>query len=50
MNLIIFTDTYCNYAWVTPVKDEKGITIAHAFQKPIDKSGSKPSKKLGISQ
>ena len=47
MNLIIITDTYCKYAWVSPVKDEKGITITNAFQKPIDKSGNKPSKMLG---
>ena len=31
--LLCFIDIYCKYAWVTPLKDEKGITITNAFKK-----------------
>ena len=41
MLLIIFS----KYAWVIPLKDEKGATIVDAFQKILDKSkGCKPNK------
>ena len=30
--LLCVTDTFSKYAWVIPLKDEKGITITNAFQ------------------
>ena len=39
--MIIFS----KYAWVIPLKDEKGASIVDAFQKILDKSkGCKPNK------
>ena len=48
-------DIFNKYAWVVPLKDKKGITIANTFQKVLDESkgseanipGCKPSKILG---
>ena len=37
-------DVFCKYAWVIPLKDEKGITITNAFQKVLNESGCKPNK------
>ena len=37
-------DIYSKYAWVVPLKDKKGISIANAFQKVLDKSERKPNK------
>ena len=37
-------DIYSKYAWIIPMKDEKGITITNAFQKILDESGHKPNK------
>ena len=31
--LVCVIDIFSNYAWVVPLKDKKGITITHAFQK-----------------
>ena len=31
-------------AWVVPLQDKKGISIVNAFQKILDKLGSKPNK------
>lgn len=39
-------DIYGIYAWVVPLKDRKGITIANTFQKNIKESGRKPKKIL----
>ena len=39
-------DIYSIYAWVVPLKDRKGITIANTFQKNIEESGRKPKKIL----
>ena len=33
--LLFVINIYSKYAWVVPVKDEKGITITNAFQKKI---------------
>ena len=38
------TDIYSKYAWIIPLKDEKGITINNAFQKILDESNRKPNK------
>ena len=37
-------DIFSKYAWVFPLKDEKGISIVNTFQKILDKSGCKPNK------
>ena len=37
-------DIFSKYAWVVPLKDKKGISIANAFQKILDKSECKPNK------
>ena len=42
--LLCVIDIYSKYAWVIPLKDKKGITIANGFQKFLDKSKRKPSK------
>ena len=42
--LLCVIDIFSKYAWVVPLKDKKGITIANAFQKILDKSGCKPNK------
>ena len=42
--LLCVTDIYRKYAWVIPLKDEKGITITNAFQKILDESKRKLNK------
>ena len=37
-------DIYSKYAWASPFKDKKGITITNAFQKFLDESRLKPNK------
>ena len=37
-------DIFSKYTWVIPLKDRKGASIVHAFQKILDKSGCKPNK------
>ena len=37
-------DIYSNYAWIVPLKDEKGIKITNAFQNNLDESNYKPHK------
>ena len=37
-------DIYNKYAYITPLKDKKFITITNAFQKMLDESGWKPNK------
>ena len=32
------------YAWVIPIKDKKGVSIVHAFQKILKESNKKPNK------
>ena len=42
--LLCVIDIFSKYAWVIPLKDKKGISIADAFQKILNKSGRKPNK------
>ena len=42
--LLCVIDIFSKYAWVAPLKDKLGISIANAFQKILDKSGRKPNK------
>ena len=38
------TDIFSIYAWVEPLKDKKGVTIANAFQEILNASKRKPNK------
>ena len=42
--LLSVIDIFSKYAWVVPLKDKKGISIANVFQKKLDKSGRNPNK------
>ena len=42
--LLCAIDIYSKYAWVIPLKDNKGITITDAFQNILNESIGKPSK------
>ena len=42
--LVCVIDIYSKYAWVIPLKDKKGITTTHAFQKILKESNRKPNK------
>ena len=42
--LLRVIDIFSKYAWVIPLNNKKGITIANAFQKILDESGHKPNK------
>ena len=42
--LLCVIDIFSKYAWVVPLKDKKGVTIADAFQKILGNSGRKPNK------
>ena len=42
--LLCVIDILSKYAWVIPLKDEKGITITNAFQKISKEFNHKPSK------
>ena len=42
--LLWVIDIFSKYAWVIPLKDEKGIAITNAFQKILDESNRKPNK------
>ena len=44
--LLCVIDIFSKYAWVVPVKDNKGVSIINAFQKVLDKSDHKPNKIL----
>ena len=37
-------DIFSKYAWVVPLKDQKGISIVNAFQKLLDDLNRKPNK------
>ena len=39
--LLYVIDVYSKHAWVTPLKDKKGITITNTFQKCLDESNRK---------
>ena len=42
--LLCVTDIYSKYAWAIPLKNKKGATITHAFQKILRESNRKPNK------
>ena len=42
--LLCIIDLYSKYAWFVSLKDKKGVTIASAFRKVLDKSDCKPNK------
>ena len=42
--LLCVIDIFSKLAWVVPVKEEKDVTIASAFQNILDDSMRKPSK------
>ena len=42
--LLCATDLFRKYAFVVPLKDKKGTTIANAFQSILDNSKRKPNK------
>ena len=42
--LLCAIDIFSKYAWVIPLKDKKGISIANAFQIILKKSNGKPNK------
>ena len=42
--MLCIVDIYSKYAWVIPLKDEKGITITNVFQNFLDESGRKLNK------
>ena len=44
MRLIFAIDIFNKYAWVVPLKDKKGVSIANAFQKILDDSKRKSNK------
>ena len=39
--LLCVIDIFSKYAWVVPLKDKKGISIANAFQKILKESDRK---------
>ena len=42
--LLCVIDIFSKYAWVVPLKDNKGINIVNAFQKILKESERKPDK------
>ena len=42
--LLCVIDLFSKYAWVIPLKDKKGSSIANAFQKVLSSSNRKPNK------
>ena len=42
--LLCVIDIYSKYAWVTPLKNKKGITITNALQKILKETNCKPNK------
>ena len=42
--LLCVIDIFCQYAWVVPLKDKKGVSIADAFRKILHKSGRKSNR------
>ena len=43
--LLCAIDLFSKYAWDIPIKDNKGVSIADAFQKILKESNRKPNKK-----
>ena len=46
--LLCVIDIFSKYAWVIPLKDKKGVSIVNAFQKILDKSIGRKSKKIWV--
>ena len=44
--LLSVVHIFSEYAWVIPLKYEKGIAISHTFENILVESGRKPNKKL----
>ena len=42
--LLCVIDIYSKYAWVVPLKDKKGVSVANAFQNFLKESARKPHK------
>ena len=42
--LLCVIDIFSKYLWVVPLKDKKGISIVHRFQKMLNDSVRKPNK------
>ena len=42
--LLCVIDIYSKYAWVVPLEDKKGVSVANAFQSILKKSNRKPGK------
>ena len=42
--LLCVIDIFSKYAWVVPLKDKKGVSIATAFQRILKQSNRKPDK------
>ena len=42
--LLCAIDLFSKYAWIIPIKDKKGVSIADAFQKILKESNRKPNK------
>ena len=42
--LLCVIDIFGKYAWVVPLRDKKGISIVHAFQKILKESDRRPNK------
>ena len=47
-DIIFIIDICRKFAWVTPLKSKKGITIDNAFQNILDESNNKPNKKWAV--
>ena len=42
--LLCVIDVFSKYAWVTPLKDKKGVSIVNAFQKIVKESDRSEAK------
>ena len=42
--LLCVVDTFSKYAWIVPLKDEKGVSIVNAFQKTLNDSTGRQSQ------
>ena len=42
--LLCAIDLFSKYAWIIPIKDKKGVSIADAFQKILKECNRKPNK------
>ena len=48
--LLCATGMYSKYAWVVPLKDKKGVTIANAFQTILDNNLKRKRNKIWVDQ